>query len=327
MNVQILCDKGEEGYVNEPYAKIKFSNKRADALVRKGLDVLPVGPESISELSFSRLPQYKLPKVRPGGVPQEQLSELVQDAILQAPVLNPRKYPQNVKTAAKRTSSQLSRKGYKKPDQTEVNNPMCSREAEAYEITNHTLIKITLAGRGGIPSHPERCQTYSCGSIYDKSQLAGRKRDSIKPLVKQQVLTRHLLNEVLEEIKQVRTEINSNNHIAINRDVLSIFVEFEHFPIDCTEKMNLLEEHLGDASKFKAAVNEISKIGGGSLCDSIKPLVKQQVLTRHILNEVLEEIKQVRTEINSINYLAINRDVLSIFVDGDSSYLKSIDCY
>nr|XP_023013060.1 uncharacterized protein LOC111503073 isoform X3 [Leptinotarsa decemlineata] len=89
--------------------------------------------------------------------------------------------------------------------------------------------------------------------------------DSLKHLLKQQILTRHILNEVLEEVKQLKLEFNANNQREASTDVQSIFVSFKHFPIDSEDKLNQLEEYLNEPDAFKAAVTEISKLGGCSL--------------------------------------------------------------
>ncbi|CAG9814720.1 unnamed protein product [Phaedon cochleariae] len=55
-----------------------------------------------------------------------------------------------------------------------------------------------------------------------------------------------------------------------NSDVQSIFLAFQHFPVNSEETLGLLEEYLSKEEHFKAAVSEISKIGGATTYDFMK---------------------------------------------------------
>ncbi|CAH1170404.1 unnamed protein product [Phaedon cochleariae] len=92
--------------------------------------------------------------------------------------------------------------------------------------------------------------------------------DSLRNIMKQQILMRNILTQVVEEIQNLRipqpsANINEESH-------QSIFLMFNFFPINSDEHLILLEEYLGTEKHFRATVDEFSKLGGSNLYDFIK---------------------------------------------------------
>ncbi|CAH1155413.1 unnamed protein product [Phaedon cochleariae] len=92
--------------------------------------------------------------------------------------------------------------------------------------------------------------------------------DTLAKLIKQQVITRQILSEVLDEVQKMKQVSNTNP--STSTEVQSIFAAFQHFPIYSDETLNLLEDYLSEKGRFKAAITEMSKMGGASPYDFMK---------------------------------------------------------
>ncbi|CAG9814687.1 unnamed protein product [Phaedon cochleariae] len=105
-------------------------------------------------------------------------------------------------------------------------------------------------------------------AILDSVSSKSINGDSLRNIVKQQVLMRNILAQILEDIQNLRilqpTYIRKETHP-------SIFATFSFFSISSDEHLILVEEYLENEINFRATVDEFSKLGGtNNLYDFIK---------------------------------------------------------
>ncbi|CAG9814677.1 unnamed protein product [Phaedon cochleariae] len=85
----------------------------------------------------------------------------------------------------------------------------------------------------------------------------------IKSIHKQQILTRNISSQVLEELQQLK-EIEC---VATEKDNenISIFSIFHFSLMDNDGQLNDVEEYLKDEKNFTSAINVLSKLGGSNV--------------------------------------------------------------
>lgn len=69
--------------------------------------------------------------------------------------------------------------------------------------------------------------------------------------MKQQILIRNILTQILDEIQNLKVPLRTNEKI----DHQSIFTTFNFFPINTDEHLDLVEEYLDNEQNFKTTVS------------------------------------------------------------------------
>lgn len=77
--------------------------------------------------------------------------------------------------------------------------------------------------------------------------------ETMKNVLKQQILMRNILTQVLNEIQNLKIPQQLTNTVETIRE--SVFVTFNFFPINNDEQLNLVEIYLENQTNFKATVS------------------------------------------------------------------------
>lgn len=78
--------------------------------------------------------------------------------------------------------------------------------------------------------------------------------ETIKNILKQQILLRNVLNDVLAEMYKLQEKMVQNRSDSTNKNH-SIFLEFNCFPINSDEDLNVIEDYLENKTNFQAVVS------------------------------------------------------------------------
>lgn len=105
--------------------------------------------------------------------------------------------------------------------------------------------------------------------------------EHMKKITKQYYFMSNILKDISSRLESINISQNSDN---LHDNMDSLFVKFSIFPINTSENLAVIEEHLQETNNFKAACKDLSKMGGNSMYEFIKRCMSQ-LLTNSFANE------------------------------------------